>query len=64
MESLAQQNAALLSENAELRTELEALKEKAHRMEIAALKAQIKRAESAKEKAAPPAVKKKAPAKR
>jgi len=53
MDALAQQNAALLAEVAELRAELNALKEKAHRMEVAALKAQIKRAEAPAEKTAP-----------
>ena len=42
MDALAQQNAALLAEVAELRAELDALKEKAHRLEVAQLKAQIK----------------------
>ena len=41
MDALAQQNAALLAEVAELRAELDALKEKAHRLEVAALKAQL-----------------------
>ena len=53
MDALAQQNAALLAEVAELRAELNALKEKAHRMEVAALKAQIKRAEAPAGKTAP-----------
>jgi uncharacterized coiled-coil protein SlyX len=53
MDALAQQNAALLAEVAELRAELDALKEKAHRMEVAALKAQIKRAEAPAPKPAP-----------
>lgn len=53
LEMLTQQNAALLAEVAELRAELNALKEKAHRMEVAALKAQIKRAEAPAEKTAP-----------
>ena len=38
---------------AELRAELDAMREKAHRLEVAALKAQIKRAEAPAEKAAP-----------
>ena len=43
MQSLASQNDALLSENARLQAEVKALTEKAHRLEIAALKAQIKK---------------------
>ena len=43
MQSLASQNEALLSENARLQAEVKALTEKAHRLEIAALKAQIKK---------------------
>ena len=39
---LAEQNAALLAENAELRTEVAALREKTHRLEVSALKAQLK----------------------
>ena len=38
LEALAQQNAALLAEVAKLRAELDAMKEKAHRLEVAALK--------------------------
>ena len=60
MDALAQQNAALLAEVAELRAELNAAKEKAHRLEMAALKAQIKRAEAPAPKPAPA----KAPAKK
>ena len=41
LDSLAQQNAALLAEVAELRAEVDRLREKAHRLEVAALKAQI-----------------------
>lgn len=41
MDSLAQQNAALLAEVAELRAEVDKLREKAHRLEVAALKAQL-----------------------
>ena len=48
MDALAQQNAALLAEVAELRAELDALKEKAHRLEVAALKAQLKAAQPEK----------------
>jgi len=59
MDALAQQNAALLAEVAELRAELDALKEKAHRLEMAALKAQLKAAQPEKVKAVKrPAVKK------
>ena len=66
LDALAQQNAALMAEVAELRAELDAMKEKAHRLEVAALKAQLKRAEAPAVKAAPAAVaaKRKAPAKR
>lgn len=55
LEMLTQQNAALLAEVAELRAELDAMREKAHRLEVAALKAQLKAAEGATAKAAPPA---------
>lgn len=59
MDALAQQNAALLAEVAELRAELDALKEKAHRLEVAALKAQLKAAQPEKvEEVKRPAVKK------
>lgn len=44
MDTLTQQNSALLAEVAALRTELDLMREKAHRLEVAALKAQIKRA--------------------
>jgi len=43
---LAEQNAALLDENAELRAEVAALTAKAHRLEVATLKAQLKQATS------------------
>jgi predicted nuclease with TOPRIM domain len=43
VQSLASQNEALLSENARLQAEVKSLTEKLHRLEIAALKAQIKR---------------------
>jgi len=43
MQSLASQNEALTAENARLQAENRALIEKCHRLEIAALKAQIKR---------------------
>jgi predicted nuclease with TOPRIM domain len=39
---LAEQNAALLAENSELRGELDSMREKVHRLELAALRAQIK----------------------
>ena len=59
MDALAQQNATLLAEVAELRAELDALKEKAHRLEVAALKAQLKAAQPEKAEAVKrPAVKK------
>ena len=59
LDSLAQQNAALLAEVAELRAELDAMKEKAHRLEVAALKAQLKAAQPEKVEAVKrPAVKK------
>ena len=59
MDALAQQNAALLAEVAELRAELDALKEKAHRLAVAALKAQLKAAQPEKVEAVKrPAVKK------
>ena len=59
MDALAQQNAALLAEVAELLAELDALKEKAHRLEVAALKAQLKAAQPEKVEAVKrPAVKK------
>ena len=41
LDSLTQQNAALLAEVAELRAEVDRLREKAHRLEVSALKAQI-----------------------
>ena len=53
MDALAQQNAALLAEVAELRAEVDRLREKAHRMEVAALKAQMKRADAPAQKTAP-----------
>lgn len=43
-QSLTKQNAALLEENAALRAEVDSLKTKAHRLEVAALKAELKRA--------------------
>jgi predicted nuclease with TOPRIM domain len=43
MQSLASQNEALLSDNARLQAEVKSLTDKVHRLEIAALKAQIKR---------------------
>jgi cell division protein FtsB len=69
LDSLAQQNAALLAEVAELRAEVDRLKEKAHRLEVSALKAQIAGARQPKEipaksTGAPRAVGASAPAKR
>ena len=59
LDALAQQNAALMAEVAELRAELDAMKEKAHRLEVAALKAQLKAAQPEKVEAVKrPAVKK------
>ena len=60
MDALAQQNAALLAEVAELRAELDALKEKAHRLEVAgSAQAQLKAAQPEKVEAVKrPAVKK------
>ena len=43
MNSLATQNESLMAENARLQAENKALIEKCHRLEIAALKAQIKK---------------------
>lgn len=43
MQSLASQNEALVTENTRLQVEVKALTEKCHRLEIAALKAQIKK---------------------
>lgn len=43
-QALTKQNAALLEENAALRAEVDLLKTKAHRLEVAALKAELKRA--------------------
>ncbi len=69
LETLTQQNAALLAEVAELRAEVDRLKEKAHRLEVAALKAQIAEARRpgatpAKSKVAPGAGVATGPAKR
>ena len=41
MDALAQQNAALVAEVAELRKEVDRPREKSHRLEVAALKVQI-----------------------
>ena len=54
MDALAQQNAALLAEVAALRAELDAMREKAHRLEVATLKEKLKRAEAPAAKATPP----------
>ena len=66
IEALTQQNSALLAEVAELRAELDRMREKAHRLEVAALKAKRRRAEAAAVKDAPAAAtkKRKTPAKR
>lgn len=65
LETLTQQNAALLAEVATLRAELDAMREKAHRLEVAALRAQIRQKAEREPKAAPtPATKRKAPTKR
>ena len=45
---LAEQNAALMSENVALRAEVEGLKAKMHRLELAALRSQIKAQKPAK----------------
>lgn len=42
LETLTEQNAALQAEVTELRRELDGAREKAHRLELAALKAQLK----------------------
>lgn len=43
LESLSSANALLMTENTNLRAEIKTLTEKMHRMEIAALKAQLKK---------------------
>ena len=43
-QALTEQNAMLIAENAALRAEVDLLKTKAHRLEVAALKAELKRA--------------------
>jgi regulator of replication initiation timing len=60
MDTLAQQNAALLEEVAELRAEVDRLREKAHRLELATLRAQIKAQEPVKVAAVKKAAPKKA----
>lgn len=58
LETLTQQNAALLAEVAALRAELDSVREKAHRLEVAALRAQLKQqAERETTKPAPAAKK-------
>ena len=42
LDSLVATNSALTAENAKLRFDLEAMKEKIHKMELGALKAQLK----------------------
>lgn len=53
LETLTQQNAALLAEVATLRAELDAMREKAHRLEVAALRAQLRQKAEREPKAAP-----------
>ena len=53
MDALAQQNAALLAEVAALRAELDAMREKAHRLVVATLNEKLKRAEAPAAKATP-----------
>lgn len=43
IQSLSSQNEVLITENARLQDELKSLTEKCHRLEIAALKAQLKK---------------------
>lgn len=43
MQSLASQNETLIADNARLQVEVKSLTEKLHRLEIAVLKAQIKK---------------------
>jgi len=43
---MEEQQIALLDENAALRAEVAALKEKAHRLEVATLKAQLRQAKA------------------
>lgn len=57
IEALTQQNSALLAEVAELRAEVDRLKEKAHRLEVAQLKAQLKAKAPEKAEEKPVAVK-------
>ena len=57
IEALTQQNNALLAEVAELRAEVDRLKEKAHRLEVAQLKAQLKAKAPEKAEAKPLAAK-------
>ena len=48
---MAEQNNSLMEENAALRAEVAALKEKAHRLEVLTLKAQLKQAQGEPQKA-------------
>ena len=57
IEALTQQNSALLAEVAELRAELDRMREKAHRLEVAQLKAQLKAKAPEKAEAKPVAAK-------
>lgn len=65
LETLTAQNAALLAEVAALRAELDAAREKAHRLEVAALRAQLRQQAEREPRAAPlPVTRKRTPAKR
>ena len=64
LETLTKQNAALLEEVATLRAELDAAKERAHRLEVAALRAQLRQQAEREPKATAPAPKRKTPTKR
>lgn len=54
LETLTSQNAALLAEVAALRAELDSMRDKAHRLEVAALRAQL-RQQAEREPATKPA---------
>jgi regulator of replication initiation timing len=55
---MIEQNTALMAENAALRAEVAALKDKAHRLEVSALKAQLKAQEPVKTETMKPPAKK------